>query len=54
MNTRRVWMQLYGTALFELDADKVPDRVAEAALVTRVRQTASLSRRQYRRRAGCR
>jgi hypothetical protein len=35
MNTGRVWMQLYRTALFELDADKVPDRVAEAALVTR-------------------
>ena len=37
MNTGRVWLQLYRTALFELDANKVPDRAAEAALVTRLR-----------------
>ena len=37
MNTGRVWMQLYRTALFELDANKVPHHIAaaEAALVTR-------------------
>ena len=40
MNTGRVWPQLYRTALFELDADKVSDRIAEAetALVTRARE----------------
>ena len=35
MNAGRVWLQLYRTALFESDANKVPDRAAEAALVTR-------------------
>jgi hypothetical protein len=34
---KRVWAQFYKAALFELDADKVSDRIAEAetALVTR-------------------
>ena len=37
MNTGRVWPQLYKAALFELDANKVSNRIAEAetALVTR-------------------
>jgi hypothetical protein len=36
----RVWAQSYKAALFELDANKVSDRIAEAetALVTRARQ----------------
>ena len=40
MNTGRVWPQLYKAALFELDAKKVSDRIAEAetALVTRARE----------------
>jgi hypothetical protein len=40
MNTGRVWPQLYKAALFELDANKVSDRIAEAetALATRVRE----------------
>jgi hypothetical protein len=40
MNTGRVWPQLYRAALFELDANKVSDRIAEAetALVTRARE----------------
>jgi hypothetical protein len=39
MNTGRVWPQLYKAALFELDANKVSDRIAEAetALVARAR-----------------
>jgi hypothetical protein len=37
---KRVWSQVYRAALFELDADKVPDRIAEAetALVIRARE----------------
>ena len=37
---KRVWRQLYKAALFELDAHKVSDRIAEAetALVTRARE----------------
>jgi hypothetical protein len=37
---KRVWQQFYEAALFELDANKVPDRIAEAeaALVTRARE----------------
>jgi hypothetical protein len=37
MNTGRVWPELYRAALFELDTDKVPERIAaaETALVTR-------------------
>ncbi len=37
---KRVWRQLYKAALFELDADKVSDRIVEAetALVTRARE----------------
>jgi len=37
---RRVWAQFYKAALFELDANKVSDRIAEAetALVERARQ----------------
>ena len=40
MSTGRVWPQLYKAALFELDANKVSDRIAEAetALVTRARE----------------
>ena len=40
MNTGRVWPQLYKAGLFELDANKVSDRIAEAetALVTRARE----------------
>jgi hypothetical protein len=40
MNTGRVWPQLYKTALFELDANKVSDRIAaaETALVTCARE----------------
>jgi hypothetical protein len=40
MNTGRVWLQLYKAALFELDANNVSDRIAEAetALVTRARE----------------
>ncbi len=36
----RVWAQFYKAALFELDSDKVSDRIAEAetALVTRARE----------------
>jgi hypothetical protein len=36
----RVWRQFYKAALFELDANKVSDRIAEAetALVTRARE----------------
>jgi len=36
----RVWLQVYKAALFELDANKVSDRIAEAetALVTRARE----------------
>jgi hypothetical protein len=30
MHTRRVWPQLYKAALFELDNNKVSDRIAEA------------------------
>jgi hypothetical protein len=39
MNTGRVWPQLYKIALFELDANKVSDRIAaaEMALVRRGR-----------------
>ena len=35
-----VWQQFYKAALFELDANKVSDRIAEAetALVTRARE----------------
>jgi len=37
---KRVWPQVYRAALFELDADKVSGRIAEAeiALVTRARE----------------
>jgi len=37
---KRVWRQYYKAALFELDANKVSDRIAEAetALVTRARE----------------
>jgi hypothetical protein len=37
---RRVWAQFYRAALFELDANKVSDRIADAetALVERARQ----------------
>ena len=37
---KRVWVQFYKAALFELDSDKVSDRIAEAetALVTRARE----------------
>ena len=37
---KRVWAQFYKAALFELDANKVSDRIAEAetALVIRVRE----------------
>jgi hypothetical protein len=37
---KRVWAQLYKAALFELDANKVSERIAEAetALVTRARE----------------
>jgi hypothetical protein len=37
---KTVWRQLYKAALFELDANKVSDRIAEAetALVTRARE----------------
>lgn len=37
---KRVWAQLYKAALFELDASKVSERIAEAetALVTRGRE----------------
>jgi hypothetical protein len=37
---KRVWAQFYKTALFELDANKVSDRIAEAetALVARGRE----------------
>jgi hypothetical protein len=37
---KRVWRQFYKAALFELDANKVSDRVGEAetALVTRARE----------------
>ena len=37
---KRVWAQFYKAALFELDANKVPDRIAKAetALVTRARE----------------
>jgi hypothetical protein len=37
---KRVWAQFYKSALFELDASKVLDRIAEAerALVTRARE----------------
>jgi hypothetical protein len=37
---KRVWWQFYKAALFELDADKVSDRIAEAetALVTRAHE----------------
>jgi hypothetical protein len=40
MNTGRVWLQLYKAALFDSDADKVSDRIAEAetALVVRARE----------------
>ena len=40
MNTGRVWLQLYKAALFDSDADKVSDRIAEAetTLVTRARE----------------
>ena len=40
MNTGRVWPHFYKAALFELDANKVPDRIAKAetALVTRARE----------------
>jgi len=40
MNTGRVWPQLYKAALFELDANKVSDRIAEAetVLVARARE----------------
>jgi hypothetical protein len=40
MNTDRVWPQPYKAALFELDVNKVSDRIAEAetALVTRARE----------------
>ena len=37
---KRVWAQFYKAALFELDANKVSDRIAEAEalLVTRARE----------------
>jgi hypothetical protein len=37
---KRVWAQFYKAALFELDANKVADRIAEAeaALVTRAHE----------------
>ena len=37
---KRVWAQSYKAALFELDANRVSDRIAEAeaALVTRARE----------------
>ena len=37
---KRVWPQLYKAALFELDANKVSDRITEAemSLVTRARE----------------
>jgi hypothetical protein len=37
---KRVWAQFYKAALFELDSDKVSDRIAEAetAVVTRARE----------------
>jgi HPt (histidine-containing phosphotransfer) domain-containing protein len=37
---KRVWPQVYKAALFELDTNKVSDRIAEAeaALVTRARE----------------
>ena len=37
---KRVWAQFYKAALFELDANKVSGRIAEAetALVTRARE----------------
>jgi hypothetical protein len=37
---KRVWPQVYRAALFELEADKVSGRIAEAetALVTRARE----------------
>jgi hypothetical protein len=37
---KTVWQQFYKAALFELDANKVSDRIAEAetALVTRARE----------------
>jgi hypothetical protein len=37
---KKVWVQLYKDALFELDANKVSDRIgkAETALVTRARE----------------
>ena len=37
---KRVWAQFYKAALFELDANKVSDRIAEAetALVTRAHE----------------
>ena len=37
---KRIWAQFYKAALFELDANKVSDRIAEAetALVTRARE----------------
>ncbi len=37
---KRVWAQFYKAALFELDANKVSERIAEAegALVTRARE----------------
>ena len=37
---KRAWAQFYKAALFELDANKVSDRIAEAetALVTRTRE----------------
>jgi len=40
MNADRVWPQLYKAALFELDANKVSDRIAETetALVTRAHE----------------
>jgi len=40
MNNGRVWLQLYKAALFDSDADKVSDRIAEAetALVVRARE----------------
>ena len=38
--SKRVWRQFYRAALFELDANKVSDRIAEAetALATRARE----------------
>jgi hypothetical protein len=38
--SKRVWQQLYKAALFELDANNISDRIAEAeaALVTRARE----------------